>query len=118
MQPNEPEEAVKAALYIRSLPGEPANSLERQLYALKRHVRANGLALARVYFETRDNGKSQFDAMTAEAVLEDPRFHQILAVEHVRFLLSKEELRRCMVRLEENGVRVVSITEPAWEPDS
>ena len=76
------------------------------------------MEVAGVYFETQASNNSQFDAMTAEAALADPCFRQVLAVEYARFPPSGEELRRWMARLEENGVRVVSITEPAWEPDS
>ena len=116
MQPNEPEETVKAALYIRSLPGDPANTLPRQLDALRRHVRANRLEAARVHFETVGSNNSQFEAMSAEGLHEDPPFRQILVVEYARFPLFGEELLSWMARLEENGVGVVSISEPAGEP--
>ena len=49
------EEAVPVALYIRSMTGDPAHTLENQLRALQNHAARNGMQQVRVYFDTRDD---------------------------------------------------------------
>ena len=69
----ESQEAVPVALYIRTLAGDPGNSLEVQLMALQGYARRNRLAVARILIDIQ-GGRSQFEQMMLEALGEDPPF--------------------------------------------
>ena len=102
------EEAVPVALYIRSMTGDPAHTLENQLLALQNHAARNGMQQVRVYFDTRDD-RSQFERMMAEATGENPPFRRILVHDEERLCGCESELR---ARLEGTGVTVMSVTAP------
>ena len=71
MRLEQSEDAVSVALYIRTLAGDPDNFLQVQLTALQRHARRRGLDAVRVFFDIQ-GGRSQFQAMLAEATGENP----------------------------------------------
>ena len=110
MQPREPREPVPVALYVRSKPGDPDDSLEIQLRALQGHAGRNGMEQARVFFDSQD-GRSQFERMMEEAIGDNPPFRRILVVELSRFAPESEELRVQLARLEGKGVTVEPIAE-------
>ena len=62
----------------------------------------------RVFFDTR-GGRSQFEAMMAEATGDNPSFRRILVVELSRFAPGTRDLRAQLVRLEGMEVTVESI---------
>ena len=71
MQPRETGATVPVALYIRSIPGDPDDSLETQLRNLQRHAAMNGMEQVRVFFDIQ-GGRSQFEEMMAEATGDNP----------------------------------------------
>ena len=103
------EDAVPVALYIRTLEGDPDNSLQVQLMALQGYAQRNRLAVARVLFDIQ-GGRSQFDAMLAEATGENQPFRRVLVYDEGRFCDCEAELR---TRLEGSGVTVVSLSSPS-----
>ena len=103
------EDAVPVALYIRTLTGDRDNSLQVQLMALQGYAQRNRLAVARVLFDIQ-GGRSQFDAMMAEATGERPPFRRMLVYDEGRFCGCEAELR---TRLEGHGVTVMSVTSPS-----
>ena len=105
------EDTAPVALYIRTLEGDPDNSLPVQLTALQRYARRHELATARVYFDIQ-GGRSQFEAMLAEATGENPPFRQVLVHDQRRLCGGEDELGELRARLEGNGVIVVAITDP------
>ena len=54
----ESEETAPVALYIRTLGGDPDNSLEVQLMNLQGYSRRRRLAVARVFFDIQGGGAS------------------------------------------------------------
>ena len=104
------EEAVPVALYVRSLKGDPNNSLEVQLMALQRYARRRQLDAVRVFFDI-DGGRSQFEVMLAQATGENPPFRQVLVHDKGRLCRREEELQELRARLEGNGVTVMSVTD-------
>ena len=102
------EDAVPVAPYIRTLEGDPDNSLQAQLMALQRYARRRQLDAIRVFFDIQ-GGRSQFEAMTAEATGENPPFRQVLVYDEGRLCRCEAELQ---TRLEGNGVTVMSVTSP------
>ena len=98
------EEPVPVALYIRTLEGDPDNSLTVQLTVLQCYARSRRLDAVRVYFDIQ-GGRSQFEAMVAEATGENPPFRRVLVHDEERLCGCEAELR---ARLEGNGVTVVS----------
>ena len=114
MRPEKVEEAVPVALYIRSMAGDPAHTLENQLRALQKHAARNGMQQVRVYFDTRDD-RSQFDRMMAEATGENPPFRRILVLELSRFALDSGDLDGQLARLDGRGVAVEPMTGPTSE---
>ena len=105
------EGAVPVALYIRTLEGDPDNSLPVQLTALQGYARGRQLDAVRVFFDIQ-GGRSQFEAMLAEATRENPPFRQVLVHDEGRLCGCEVEMDELRARLEENGVTVVSVTEP------
>ena len=101
-------DAVPVALYIRTLEGDPDNSLPVQLTVLQRYARRGQLDPVRVFFDIQ-GGRSQFDTMLAEATGENPPFRQVLVHDEGRLCGCEAELR---TRLEGNGVMVVAVTAP------
>ena len=77
MWPHESRENARVALYARTLPGDPDNSLEVQVEALQEFARRRWLDAVRVYFET-PSARSRFHEMMAEATGEAPPFRRIL----------------------------------------
>ena len=111
MRLEQSEDAVPVALYIRTLEGDPDNSLPVQLTVLQRYARRRRLAAVRIFFDIQ-GGRSQFERMLAEATRENPPFRQILVHEEERLSGCEAELRELRARLEGNGVMVVSLAEP------
>ena len=105
------EDAVPVALYIRTLEGDPDNSLQVQLMALQGYAKRNRLAVARVFFDIQE-GRSQFDAMLAEATGERQPFRQVLVHDEGRLCGREDELDELRAKLEGHGVTVVSLAEP------
>ena len=105
------EDAVPVALYIRTLAGDPDNFLQAQLTALQRYDRRRQLEAVRVFFDIQ-GGRSQFEAMLAEATGENPPFRQVLVHDEGRLCGREAELQELRARLEGHGVRVVSVTDP------
>ena len=103
----ESQEAVLVALYIRTLPGDPDNFLQAQLTALQRYDRRRRLDAARVFFDIQ-GGRSQFEAMLAEATRENPPFRRVLVHDEGRLCGREAELQELRARLEGHGVRVMS----------
>ena len=101
--------AVPVTLYVRTLPGDPEDSLTVQFRALQAYADRGGMYAARVYFDVQ-GGRGHFEAMMAEATEEDPPFRQILVYDEVRLCPRDAELR---TRLERNGVTVLCITSPS-----
>ena len=97
----ESQEAVPVALYIRTLAGDPDNFLQAQLTALQRYARRRQLEAVRVFFDIQ-GGRSQFEAMLAEATGENPPFRQVLVHDEGRLCGREAELR---ARLEERYVQ-------------
>ena len=102
-------DAVPLALYIRTLEGDPDNFLQVQLMALQRYARRRRLDAVRVFFDIQ-GGRSQFEAMLAEATGEDPPFRQVLVHDEGRLCGRETELR---ARLEGSGVTVVYLSSPS-----
>ena len=105
------EDTVPVALYIRTLAGDPGNFLQVQLTAPQRYARRRQLDAVRVFFDIQ-GGRTQFEAMLAEATGENPPFRQVLVHDEGRLCgcgAAPDELR---ARLEGHGVRVVSVTDP------
>ena len=109
MPPNEPREALRVALYARTWPGDPDNSLDVLVEALHEYTRRHRLEAVRVYLETR-SALSQFHEMMAEATGEDPPFRQILVHDMGRLSRWADGLSALRDRLEANGVTAVSVT--------
>ena len=105
------EDTVPVALYIRTLEGDLDNSLQVQLMALQGYAQRNRLAVARVLFDIQ-GGRSQFEAMLAEATGERPPFRQVLVHDEGRLSGCEDELDELRARLEGHGVTVVAITDP------
>ena len=110
-EPRESLEAVPVALYVRTLEGDPYNSLPVQLDALQEYARRQGLDPVRVYFDIQ-GGRSQLEAMLAEAAREHPTFRQVLVHDLGRLSRGTEDLGELRARLEGNGVAVVAVTSP------
>ena len=108
------EEAVPVALYIRTLKGDPNNSLEVQLMALQGYARRRQLDAVRVFFDI-DGGWSQFEAMLAQATGENPPFRRILVLELSRFAPDSGNLDEQLARLDGRGVAVEPTTGPTAE---
>ena len=104
-------DAVPVALYIRTLEGDPGIFLQVQLMALQGYAKRNRLAVARVLFDIQ-GGRSQFEAMLAEATGENPPFRQVLIHDEGRLCEREDELDELRARLEGHGVTVVSVTDP------
>ena len=102
------EGAVPVALYIRTLEGDPDNSLPVQLTVLQGYARSRQLDAVRVYFDI-EGGRSQFESMMAEATGGNPPFRRVLVYDEGRLCGFEAELR---ASLEGNGVTVVSVTSP------
>ena len=107
------EEAAPVALYIRTLEGDRDNSLQVQLMALQQYARRRQLDAVRVFFDIEGGGRSQFEAMKAEATSENPPFRQVLVYDQGRLCCCEAELRELRTRLEGNGVTVISVTSPS-----
>ena len=105
------EDTVPVALYIRTLAGDPGNFLQAQLTALQRYARRRQLDAVRVFFDIQ-GGRSQFEAMLAEATGENPPFRQVLVHDEGRLCGCEAEVDELRARLQENGVTVVSVTDP------
>ena len=113
MRPRESREAGPVALYARTWPGDPDNSLEVQVEALHEYARRHRLETVRAYFDIR-SARSQFHEMMVEATGEVPPFRRILVHDMGRLSRWADGLSALRDRLEANGVTVVSITgEPA-----
>ena len=97
------------ALYARTRPGDPDNSLEVQVEALHEYARRHRLETVRVYFDTR-SARSQFHEMMVEATGEDPPLRRILVHDMGRLSRWADGLSALRDRLEANGVTVVSVT--------
>ena len=108
------EDAVPVALYIRTLKGDPDNSLEVQLMALQRYARRRQLDAVRVFFDIQ-GGRRQFEAMLAQATRENPPFRRILVLELSRFALNSGDLDGQLARLDGRGVAVEPMTGPTSE---
>ena len=105
------EDAVPVALYIRTLEGDPDNSLQAQLTALQRYARRGQLDAVRVFFDIQ-GGRSHFEAMLAEATGENPPFRQVLVHDEGRLCGCEAELDELRARLEGHGVTVVAVIDP------
>ena len=90
MRPRESREAGPVALYARTWPGDPDNSLEVQVEALHEYARRRRLETVRAYFDIR-SARSQFHDMG-------------------RLSRWADGLSALRDRLEANGVTVVSVT--------
>ncbi len=106
------EEPVPVALYIRTLEGDPDNSLPVQLMTLQRYAHSRRLDAVRVFFDIQ-GGRSQFEAMVAEATGEHPPFRRVLVHDEGRLCGSEDELDEPRARLEGHGVTVMSVTDLA-----
>ena len=111
MRPEKVEDAVPVALYIRTLEGDPDNSLQVQLMALQRYARRRQLDAVRVFFDIQGS-RSQLEAMLAEATGENPPFRQVLVFELGRLCGCEADQDELRARLEGNGVMVVSVATP------
>ena len=107
------EDTVPVALYIRTLAGNPGIFLQVQLTALQRYARRRQLEAVRVFFDIEGGGRSQFEAMKAEATSETPPFRQVLVYDQGRLCRCEAELRELRTKLEGNGVTVMSVTSPS-----
>ena len=87
----EAQDTVPVALYIRTLAGDPGNSLQAQLTALQRYARRRQLDAVRVFFDIQ-GGRSQFEAMLAEATGENPPFRQVLVHDEGRLCRCEDEM--------------------------
>lgn len=114
MDQYEPGEGIHVALYIRSLAGDPEDSLIIQLRALQSHAAKNGMKQVRAFFDP-PGSRSQFMRMMAESTGGILAFRRILVAEMGRFAPASGELAEQLARLRGSGVTVESITEPAGE---
>lgn len=99
------------ALYVRTSSDDPENSGEAQLEVLKRFARQNGMLVAKVFFQAR-NDQGTIDQMMAEATGDDHPFRLILATSHGQsqeFWQAKQLWRE---RLEQARVDIVSVPDP------
>ena len=109
MQPGSTGDSAPAALYIRSMPGDPDDSLEVQLRVLQGHAARNGLEQVRVFFDARDS-RTQFERMMAEATGDNPSFRRILVVELRRLAGDSGESEALLAGLKASGVTVQSVS--------
>ena len=99
------------ALYVRTSSDDPENSGEAQLEVLKRFARQNGMLVAKVFFQAR-NDQGTIDQMMAEATGDDHPFRLILATsrnQSQEFWQAKQQWRE---RLEQARVDIVSVPDP------
>ena len=87
------------------------NSLEGKLVTLQRYAQRRRLALVRSFSTSRE-GRSQLDAMMAEATGEQPPFRQLLVPDIGRLSQRADDpVTLYLPTLAGNGVAVVSIKE-------
>ena len=103
--------AVPVALYVRTLAGDPNNSLPVQFYALETYALRCGLDAVRVYFDVQ-GGRSQFVAMMAEVAGEDPPFRQVLVHDPDRLSGLADGQGEMRDLLDGNGVTVLFLKKP------
>ena len=69
-----------AAFCIRTVKGDPDNTLELQLRELQHHADRNRIDAVRMFCDVRGN-RGQFNEMMTEATGENPAFRRILVLE-------------------------------------
>ena len=111
MPQGESRNAVPVALYVRTLAGDPDNSLPTQFHALQVYARGRGLHVAGVYFDVQ-GGRSQYEAMMAEVTGDDPPFRQILVRDPGRLPGEADGQENMRTQLEGKGVSVVFLRAP------
>ena len=111
MRLDQSEDAVPVALSIRTLEGDPDNSLPVQLMTLQRYARSRRLDPVRIFFDIQ-GGRSQLEVMLAEATREHPPFRRVLVHDEERLSGEAGGQGDMRARLEGAGVMVVFVTDP------
>jgi len=107
---------MKAALYIRVSTEEQTEgfSLSAQLTQLKKYCEVNEIEIFNVYADEGISGQKEnrpeFQKMLKDA--REHRFNIILVHKYDRFARKVELSQRVKTQLKENGIGLISITEP------
>ena len=115
----EHQDPTPAALYARvsSDRQDVDLSISAQLRALRDHAEKNGYAVVREYVDEAESGRiadrPEFSKMIDEAKRVETPFRVILVWKFSRFTRKREHAVAFKALLKRNGIRVVSITEPA-----
>ena len=110
---------MKVALYARvsSEKQDVELSISAQLKALREYADKNGHAVVKEFVDEAESGKTTarpaFLEMISAARRSQKPFNLILVWKYSRFARSREDSIVFKTKLRKNGVRVVSITEPA-----
>ena len=97
-------------LYIRSVEGDPENSLKLQLGELQHHASASRRDAVRTFFDIREN-RSQFNEMMTEATGENPAFRRILVLELSTLAPTSGEFIEVMARLNTGGIILAQVRD-------
>ena len=104
---------MNIVIYIRHTEGRPGPSIEEQRNACRKYAAEHGYTITKEYIDSSstgiDNNRAAFAKMMRDS--QKKRFHGVLVYSADRFSRDMHALVVCKVRLEKNGVDLISVTE-------